>query len=273
MADDTTRRGIQYPSAPADGRIKTAIVPAIADIYAPTLAELEAGVDISCAITLGGFTFSPSQATITDQRECTDQDFDRPGRKSTGDKSIQIIDNTNTEYEKDWNYAVTSLEEGTAGFIVRRRGLPASTPWANGQKVTVIPFVAGEKQAVAQDENTVQRSTVPFFVTGAWTVDGGVIGGNIVAVKSIALTPATAEVKVGEDVELTVTFTPADADDQTYTVTSSDDTIATATIKDGAPSTVTVHGVKDATDPVTIKVTSTDGAKTATARVTVVPKA
>lgn len=268
MADDTTtRKGIQYPSAPADGRIKTAIVPAIADIYAPTLDELNAGVDISCAITLGGFTFSPSQATITDQRECTDQDFDRPGRKSTGDKSIQIIDNTNTEYEQEWNYAVTSLEEGTAGFIVRRRGLPASTPWADGQKVTVIPFVAGEKQAVAQDENTVQRSTVPFFVTGEWTVDGGVIGGEqpptptVVPVESVALDETTLQLAVDATHQLTATVTPDTATDRTVTWASDHADIAKVDDKG------LVTGVKAGTASITV--TTKDGGKTATCAVTV----
>ncbi|WP_190972522.1 phage tail tube protein [Bifidobacterium myosotis] len=92
-------------------------------------------------------------------------------------------------------------------------------------------------------------------------------------VESVAVTPETVNVNVGDDVELTVAFTPADADDQTYTVASSDDATATASIKAGSPLTVVVHGVKENADPVTITITTNDGAKTASAQVTVAPKA
>lgn len=89
-------------------------------------------------------------------------------------------------------------------------------------------------------------------------------------VTAISLTPATGAVAVGADLELTVAFTPTDATEQGYAVESSDNTLATVA-KDGL--TVTVHGVKNAADPVTVTVTSTDGAKTAESEVTVNPKA
>ncbi|KAA8820271.1 hypothetical protein CSQ85_00190 [Bifidobacterium rousetti] len=92
-------------------------------------------------------------------------------------------------------------------------------------------------------------------------------------VTGVDLTPETATVTEGEDVDLTVAFTPDDATDQTYTVASSDDETATAQIKVGSPLTVVVHGVKENADPVTVTVTTNDGAKTASAQVTVAPKA
>lgn len=92
-------------------------------------------------------------------------------------------------------------------------------------------------------------------------------------VTGVDLTPETATVTEGGDVDLTVAFTPVDATDQTYTVASSDDKTATAVIKADTPLTVTVHGVKSNATPATITVTSTDGAKKATSQVTVAPKA
>ena len=163
------------PSTPADGRIKTAIVTTIADPENPTVSELQAGTDISCYITLGGFAYTTSQATISDQRECSDQDYQRPGRKSVSDASITFIDNTNSELYQEFNECATATAEGTTGYIVRRRGLPASEDWAADQTVTVIPVVFGEKQLVAQEENGVQASLAPFFVTGKWFTESATV--------------------------------------------------------------------------------------------------
>lgn len=160
--------GTQIPSTPADGRMKTILVPQLANPSAPTIAELKMGTDISCYIELGGFNFNPTQATISDQRECSDQDYQRPGRKSVGDASITVIDNTNSEFAAEYNKAVEAMAEGTSCYIVRRRGLPAGDDFKVGHTVTVIPVVFGEKQPVVAGENTTTHSTIPFYVTGEW---------------------------------------------------------------------------------------------------------
>ena len=116
-------------------------MPAIKNIKAPTIIELEAGTDISNYVMLGGWSFDPSQDTVSDQRENTVQDFGAPGRKSAGDISIEVIDNTNTEH-KEQNEAVTLMHEGASGYIVRRRG---------------------EKKVINPDANTMIRSQIPLF--------------------------------------------------------------------------------------------------------------
>ena len=63
------------PSTPADGNIKTVLVPTVANLAAPTKAEATAAtaIDISCYLTAGGFALTVDQATITDERECDTQ--------------------------------------------------------------------------------------------------------------------------------------------------------------------------------------------------------
>src|SRR5690606_41847581 len=60
------------PSTPADGNIKTVLVPAVADLKAPTLTELNApeAIDISCYLVRNGFALTVDQQIITDEREC-----------------------------------------------------------------------------------------------------------------------------------------------------------------------------------------------------------
>lgn len=91
-------------------------------------------------------------------------------------------------------------------------------------------------------------------------------------VTGVDLTPETASVEVDASTVLKVAFTPSDADDQSYRAVSSDESKATVST-DGLNVTVTGKTATDANKPVTITVTSTDGAHTATARVTVTPKA
>lgn len=83
-----------------------------------------------------------------------------------------------------------------------------------------------------------------------------------VPVESVAIDLSAVEVYVGGTVNLSsyVTFTPSTASDKTFTLTSSDPAIATVS---GTSVTAVAGGT------VTITVTSTDGAKTATAQLTV----
>ncbi|WP_340509708.1 hypothetical protein [Bifidobacterium longum] len=171
----TMKLGTEIPGTSAEGNITTIWVPTIKDIKAPTIAELEAGTDISNYVMLGGWSFEPSQDTVSDQRENSIQDFGAPGRKSAGDISIEVIDNTNTEH-KDQNEAVTLMAEGNAGYIVRRRGMATDAPLAAGQKLTVVSVICGEKQVINPDANTMIRSKIPLFAKApGWESETAVI--------------------------------------------------------------------------------------------------
>lgn len=153
------------PSTPADGNIKTVLVPAIADINAPTITELEAAtaVDISCYLTPGGYAFTIEQATITDERECDTITRAKPGRKTP---SLQItgIDNTNSESATTDNELADALTEGSHWFAVRRRGKAFDAPFEAGDVVAVTEFDTGVGSEVAAEANSVLRSVWNTFV-------------------------------------------------------------------------------------------------------------
>lgn len=81
-----------------------------------------------------------------------------------------------------------------------------------------------------------------------------------VSVSAVAVSPATATIKVGESTTLSATITPADATDKTITWSTSDETVATVDAG-------TVTGVAEGS--ATITATTKDGGKTATSTVTV----
>lgn len=218
MADPTLKLGTEVPGTSAEGNITTIWVPAIADIKHPTIAELNAGTDISNYVTLGGWSFDPSQDTVEDQRENTTQDFGAPGRKSAGDISIEVIDNTNTLHEKDGNAAVELLHEGAEGFIVRRRGMATDAPLEAGQKLTVVAVIAGEKHVINPDANTMIRSNIPLFAKApGWESETAELTDGATTVTTTAVeivnadgSAATKTVTVGAKLQLAAKVTKSD---------------------------------------------------------------
>lgn len=155
--------GAEVPSTPADGLVNTIWVPSIANIQKPTADEINAGTDLSNYVTLGGWSCSPSQDSISDQRENSSQDYGIPGRKKISGSSIEVIDNTNTEHSAQ-NVAMETLTEGEEGYFVRRYGKQTDADFASGDTVNVYAVRIGMSAKVAIAANSVLRSKVNFSV-------------------------------------------------------------------------------------------------------------
>lgn len=154
------------PSTPADGNIKTVLVPAVADLESVTVAEATAAsaIDISCYLTAGGFAFTVEQATITDERECDTITRGAAGR-ATPALTLTGIDNTNTEFT-DSNELVEALVRGSQWVALRRRGKSHELPLVATDKVTATRFTVGYRSEVAAEANSVLRSTWATFIDG-----------------------------------------------------------------------------------------------------------
>lgn len=155
--------GTEVPSTPADGLVNTIWVPTIADITKPKADEINAGTDLSNYVTLGGWSCSPSQDSISDQRENSAQDYENPGRKKISGPSIEVIDNTNTSHSAQ-NMAMETLIEGAEGYFVRRYGKPTDDTFAADDVVNVYAVRIGMNARVAIAANSVLRSKINFSV-------------------------------------------------------------------------------------------------------------
>ena len=155
--------GTEVPSTPADGLVNTIWVPSIANIQKPTAAEINSGTDLSNYVTLGGWSCSPSQDSISDQRENSVQDYENPGRKKISGPSIEVIDNTNTSHSTQ-NVAMETLKEGAEGYFVRRYGKPTDNTFTAGDVVNVYAVRIGMSAKVEIAANSVLRSKVNFSV-------------------------------------------------------------------------------------------------------------
>lgn len=154
------------PSTPADGNQKVILVPAIADTTAPKLTELNGGtvVDISCYLTGDGFTPSLSEQVVADERLCSKQTFEQPGRSQYG-LDVVYIDNTNSPNSVTDNKAKETLVPGTAQYLVVRRGKDYSAALAVGDKVTIYPIKAGQYNEMPGAANEVLKLGQKLFVT------------------------------------------------------------------------------------------------------------
>lgn len=159
----TLNLGVEIPSTSADGKVNTIWVPTIHDINKPTAAEIGAGTDLSNYVTLGGWSCTPSQDTISDQRENSSMDYENPGRKKISGPSIEVIDNTNTEHSNQ-NLAMETLKEGAEGFIVRRYGKDTDRTFVSGDVVNVYSVRIGMSAKDAIAANTVLRSKINFTI-------------------------------------------------------------------------------------------------------------
>lgn len=153
------------PSTPADGMVKVVYVPTIADPSAPTSTELTgaSAKDISCYLTADGWTNGVDEQVITDDRMCSTQTFEQPGRYSEN-LTIKYIENPTSSTD---NVAAVTLVRGTVGYLVERRGVAYDTALAAADKVIVRPIKAGVQKHLAPEANSVLKIEQKVFITGA----------------------------------------------------------------------------------------------------------
>ena len=154
----------------AAGRESGWWVPAIANPTKPTVAEITAGINLSCA--LYGFETSVDQPTTTTAHLCDVQPVQRPGR-ATYSVGTLVVDDDPQHTDSTGNYEYLEvIVPGAQGFLVRRRGLLAKRDAAvvAAQYVDVIPADIGTLNRVSLDPTSTDGGTLrneyAVFVTG-----------------------------------------------------------------------------------------------------------
>lgn len=149
MADSTT-----------DGRTRVYVVPTIANIAAPTVAELNAGTDISGLLTPDGLSgFEPDTGDVDNSKLNSTYSTMLPGRVSVSGPLLRLIKQIGTDTVYNtlvYNYNMN---------VVIRRDLTSSTAWATSQAVEVYPAACGEVRNIAPEGNSVHKYEVPLKIT------------------------------------------------------------------------------------------------------------
>ena len=148
-------------AVPTDENYLVQWVPTIAGAAGPTVAEFNAGVDITFYFTPDGWKPGGDQATVKDERLASSQSFEQPGKETN---SLEVVYVTNPLVPAE-NVAAVTLAKGTSGYIVVRKAVAHDTAIATTHKVDVWPVKAGVQRDVAPEANGVFKIAQKLFVT------------------------------------------------------------------------------------------------------------
>jgi hypothetical protein len=143
-----------------DGRVRVYSVPSISNIAAPTVAELNAGTDLSSLITPDGIIgFSPETADVDNSALNSTFSTTTPGRTSYSGTGLRLKKATGTDS------VYNTLVYGYATHVVIRRDVTSSTAWAASQAAEVYPVTCGEVQNADPAPNELHKYVVPMKIS------------------------------------------------------------------------------------------------------------
>jgi hypothetical protein len=147
----------------ADGRIRIFSVVSIANIAAPTAAELTAGVDLTNFIPPGGLTGFQAETEGVDNTKINSVfNTQLPGRVSLGGPRIRFIKQVGSD--AIW----TLFTYGFVTNIVIRQDYTYATAWTAAQQCRVYPITAGEFSEVDTAPNEMHSWEIQVFPSTAF---------------------------------------------------------------------------------------------------------
>ena len=137
-----------------DGKTRVYWVSTIANIAAPTAAELNAGLDFTTRITPDGLNIPAETADVDNSSLASTFTTNRAGRRSFSPE-VTFKRGDSAGDDLPW----TTLTYQTMGYLVVRRILAYTTARAAGQKVEVYPVECGERNSIPPAPNEVAKFT------------------------------------------------------------------------------------------------------------------
>lgn len=144
----------------SDGKTRVAWASSIANINAPTVAELGVAADFTARITPDGLKIDPSTASVDTSSLASTYDTSTAGRVSLDN---EVTFKRGDTVQDDAPYA--TLKWGVTGYLVVRRGVAYTAAWTVGQKVEVYPTTCGEPKNSPPAANEVMKFASPMMVS------------------------------------------------------------------------------------------------------------
>lgn len=142
-------------------------VPVIADINAPTAAEINAGVNLTCRVTVGNYQFGiTGNSTIQDPAACDKIDADVPGR-AKAEAKFDMFRYKNIADDLAWT---TFNGANVFGHLVERIGQieddedQEDTPAKVGDEVAVGAVLTHDQINLAPSSEGYEKFQQPFSV-------------------------------------------------------------------------------------------------------------
>lgn len=150
---------------PMDGMTRVFYVAAISNEAAPTVAELNAGLNLTSLITKSGLKgFKAATGDI--DNSALDSTFDTVtiGRDKFSGTMLELKKQSGT----DTTFA--TLVRGTTGYIVIRRYVLTGTAWTAAQKCNVYPIICGQTGEHDPEAETLGLYDVETKITASPTL-------------------------------------------------------------------------------------------------------
>ena len=141
-----------------DGNTRVSFCTAIANIHAPTTAELNAGTSLESLITPDGLKIDASTDSVDTSSLASTFTTSGAGRRKF---TIELTLKRQTPTDTAFNL----LPYRTSGYLVVRRNTTATTAWTTGQVIEVYPVQTGTRQLVSPAANEVAKFVSPMMLT------------------------------------------------------------------------------------------------------------
>ena len=152
----------------ADGHIKLAVLTtAPANLQAPTVAELNAGIDASSKVLISDFTFSPTDSDKVAERALTDINNVNAIAASNFQAGLTIwrYFNASTgvaDPTDDALWTAVKTKGSTLYLYARRTGKLATAAWASGDEIYLGGSVLTDNPQLPSDLGGFIKARIPM---------------------------------------------------------------------------------------------------------------
>lgn len=160
------------PKSLADGHLKfTLLTTKPADPAAPTITELNAGIDASCSILASDFTFSAADSDkVNEKALCTTNNANAIGADNytAGATFFRFFDETGAvDLTEDEAYQAVKEKGTTVWGYLREDGKLSTAAWAAGDEALGMELLTDRSQR-AQNAGGYIKRRVPFEPQAGW---------------------------------------------------------------------------------------------------------
>jgi hypothetical protein len=145
-----------------DGQTRVSFVASIANILAPTAAELTAGILLMAVMTPDGLIgFEPTTADVDNSALNSTFDTKTIGRDSFSGTMLRF------KKQLTGDTAYSTIRRGVTGFIAVRRDLDNATAWLAAQNAEVYPVIFGLTRRITPASNEVTKWEIDSKITSS----------------------------------------------------------------------------------------------------------
>jgi hypothetical protein len=146
-----------------DGMVKVAFVPTITSIAAPTVAQINAGIDLEGRLRPDGLATPSDTGRIDNSKLKSTFGTEIVGRRSFSGISVTYV--RGPEADTEATEVEDALTYRAVGYLVIRRDKLATIAWTVGDKVEVYPVQVAQPNPANPGPDALQEVEVGFALT------------------------------------------------------------------------------------------------------------